>query len=78
MRSRHAPAALLLLAACATTSTAPPVPTTRTVAAPVGQVRDRLEAAIRDLGLTPSRRRAASRRSPGAAPRRAGPAASEP
>src|SRR4051794_16472559 len=51
MRSCHAPAALLLLAACVTTSTAPPVPTTRTVAAPVGQVRDRLEAAIRDLGL---------------------------
>src|SRR3954447_9677662 len=55
MRSRHAPAALLLLllAACAATSTAPPVATTRTMAAPVGQVRDRLEAAIRDLGLTP-------------------------
>ena len=52
MRSRYAPAAFLLLAACAAASTAPPVATTRTVAAPVGQVRDRLEAAIRDLGLT--------------------------
>jgi len=52
MRSRYAPAAFLLLTACAATSTAPPVATTRTLAAPVGQVRDRLEAAIRDLGLT--------------------------
>ena len=58
MRSRHVSTVFLLLAACSTTSTAPPVPTTRTVAAPVGQVRDRLEAAIRDLGLTarPARR----------------------
>jgi hypothetical protein len=53
MRFRYAPAALLLLAACATTPAAPPVPTTRTVTAPVGQVRDRVEAAIRQLGLTP-------------------------
>jgi hypothetical protein len=52
MRSCRAPAVLLLLAACATTS-APPVPTTRTVAAPEGQVRDRIAAALRDLGLPP-------------------------
>ena len=53
MRGRYAPAALLLLAACATTPTAPPVPTTRTVAAPVDQVRQKVVTAIRDLGLTP-------------------------
>ena len=53
MRGRYAPAALLLLAACATTPTAPPVPATRTVAAPVDQVRQKVVTAIRDLGLTP-------------------------
>src|ERR687884_12648 len=52
MRTRYAPAVLLLLAACATTP-APQVPTSRTVAGPVDQVRDRVAAAIRDLGLSP-------------------------
>ena len=51
MRLPYAPAALVLLAACAGTP-ASQVPTSRTVAAPVGQVRDRVAAAIRDLGLT--------------------------
>ena len=53
MRGRYAPAALLLLAACATAPAATPIPTTRTVAAPVDQVRQRVVTAIRDLGFTP-------------------------
>ena len=52
MHARYAPALLLLLAACATAQ-APQAPTSRTVVAPVSQVRDRVAAAIRDLGLSP-------------------------
>lgn len=52
MRPVYAPAVLLLLAACATTP-APQVTTSRTVAAPADAVRDRIAAAIRDLGLSP-------------------------
>ena len=53
MPPRCTPALLLLLAACATKPAAAPAPTTRTVAAPVDQVRDRVAAALRELGLTP-------------------------
>lgn len=53
MRGRYAPAALLLLAACATAPATPTVPTTRTVAAPVDQVRQKVVTAVRDSGLMP-------------------------
>jgi len=53
MRGRYAPAALLLLAACATVPAAPPVPTTKTVAAPVDQVRQSVVTAVSNLGLAP-------------------------
>lgn len=44
---------LLAAASCATMPPRPPIPTTRTVAGPPAEVRARVEAAMRGLGLSP-------------------------
>jgi hypothetical protein len=53
---RHAALSAALataLAACATTPPPPPPPSGATAAAPVGEVRGRVERAMRELGLAP-------------------------
>jgi hypothetical protein len=45
--------ATVLLAACATAPPTPPPPSGTTVAAPADEVRDRIERAMRELGLAP-------------------------